>query len=137
LAQFKARLSGREEVPPKITDATGTATLWVNDEQTQLHFRLVIRDIEKMIAAHIHVGQPGENGPIVAFLFGPSMHGISVERGVVEGTITRDNLVGPLEGQRLSVLIREMRNGNAYVNAHTEQNPEGETRGQIFKTHRC
>ncbi len=47
------------------------------------------------------------------------------------GTITRENLVGPLQGHSLRTLIRQMRSGNAYVNVHTRQNPNGEMRGQI------
>jgi hypothetical protein len=32
---------------------------------------------------------------------------------------------------QLSDLIDAMNNGETYVNIHTEQNPNGETRGQI------
>jgi hypothetical protein len=41
------------------------------------------------------------------------------------------NLVGPLQGKQLSDLIALLQNGQAYVNVHTEQNPNGEIRGTI------
>ncbi|GAB7387332.1 hypothetical protein BSNK01_11680 [Bacillaceae bacterium] len=96
-----------------------------------LRFRLVVENIRNVVVAHIHLGPRNVNGPIVAFLFGPLREGVTVRRRTVTGTITRRNLVGPLAGRPLSVLLREMRRGNAYVNVHTVQNPNGEIRGQI------
>ncbi|MFC6226653.1 CHRD domain-containing protein [Paenibacillus allorhizosphaerae] len=130
---FKARLAGRNEVPPVRTIASGNAILQLNDNGTQLIFRLVVRNIQKVTQAHIHLGRIGQNGPVVAFLFGPSKFGISVRRGVVKGVLTRRDLVGPLQGKSLQDLIREFERGNAYVNVHTVQHPNGEMRGQVFK----
>lgn len=96
-----------------------------------LRFKLVVRNIRRMTQAHIHLGRPGENGPVVAWLFGPSRFGISVRRGVVRGTIRRSDLVGPMEGRTVRDLIREIERGNAYVNVHTTEHPAGEIRGQI------
>ena len=73
------------------------------------------------------------NGPIVVFLFGPSKFGISVRRGLIQGVLTSSDLVGPLAGRTIADLVREFRNGNAYVNVHTIQNPNGEIRGQVRK----
>ena len=41
-------------------------------------------------------------------------------------------LEGPLAGKQLSDLSIAMSNGTIYVNVHTEQNPNGEIRGQIM-----
>lgn len=38
---------------------------------------------------------------------------------------------GPIVGKSLSAMIKEIRSGNTYVNVHTNQNPNGEIRGQI------
>nr|WP_237691093.1 CHRD domain-containing protein [Paenibacillus caui] len=125
-------MNGRNEVPPVRTIATGNAILRLNRAGDRLSFRLVIRNINRVTQAHIHLGRRGENGPIVAFLFGPSKFGISVRRGVIRGTLTRNDLVGPLRGKTIRDLVREMERGNTYVNVHTVQNPDGEIRGQII-----
>ncbi|MBW7452640.1 CHRD domain-containing protein [Paenibacillus sepulcri] len=129
---FRAILKGRNEVPPVRTIATGNAVFQLNRTGDKLFFRLVIRNINRVTQAHIHLGQKGVNGPVVAFLFGPSKFGISVKRGVIRGTLTRNDLVGPLQGKTIRDLVRELERGNAYVNVHTIQNPDGEIRGQIF-----
>ncbi|MDQ0062185.1 hypothetical protein J2T14_004385 [Paenibacillus harenae] len=71
------------------------------------------------------------NGPVVVTLFGPNKFGISVRRGIVRGVLTAADLSGPLAGLTIADLITEFNNGNAYVNVHTVQNPNGEIRGQI------
>ncbi|RXZ77782.1 CHRD domain-containing protein [Paenibacillaceae bacterium] len=131
LRRFRAFLTGREEVPPVRTAATGTANFQLSPDGRQLRFRLVVRNIARVTQGHIHLGRRGQNGPIVAFLFGPSKFGISVRRGVVQGVLTNRDLVGPLQGKTLRDLIREFNNGNAYVNVHTIQRPDGEIRGQV------
>ncbi|MEK5234261.1 CHRD domain-containing protein [Paenibacillus sp. FSL L8-0470] len=129
---FRAFLNGRNEVPPVRTISTGNTVFQLNRAGDKLFFRLVIRNINRVTQAHIHLGRRNENGPIVAFLFGPSKFGISVRRGVIRGTLTRNDLIGPLDGKTIRDLVREFERGNAYVNVHTIQNPNGEIRGQVI-----
>jgi hypothetical protein len=136
MRRFKALLRGQNEVPPVRTIATGNAIFQLSSNRDQIFFLLVIRNIARVIQAHIHLGRRGQNGPVTAFLFGPSRFGISVRRGIVRGVLTNRNLIGPLEGMTIPDLIREINNGNAYVNVHTTQNPDGEIRGQIFRRRR-
>jgi hypothetical protein len=128
---FFARLKGSEEVPPVRTDAFGTAKFKVSKDERKMGYRLTVNDLSNFTEAHIHLGRRGVNGPVVVFLFGLIDPDISVNRGVVEGIITARDLVGPLEGKPLSVLIDLMSDGDTYVNVHTAQNPDGEIRGQI------
>jgi hypothetical protein len=77
---------------------------------------------------HIHYGIACENGPIIVTLFKydkPQNH-VS-ERG----TITAENLTGPLQGMQVSDLIDEFNEGTTYANIHTEKNPNSEIRGQV------
>jgi Predicted membrane protein len=97
----------------------------------RLRYRLVLENIRRVTEAHIHLGRPGQNGPIVAYLFGPNRRGISFGRGVITGVLSNRDLVGPLRGGTIRQLIREIERGNAYVNVHTRRNPDGEIRGQI------
>jgi len=140
---FVAHLSGSEEVPPNDSSATGQAVFRVDRSGDSLHYRLIASGIENVIAAHIHVGEAGENGPPVVFLFGPAAPGGGPSNGVLSsGTIEASDLIGPLAGEPLSVLLDAMAAGGTYVNVHTNDGidptdtgpgdiPGGEIRGQI------
>ena len=141
---FRAVLSGADEVPARDTLGRGFASFQLSPDGTELQYRLVVANIENVVAAHIHVGPEGVNGPVVAFLFGPAAPGEGrIQGGIAEGTITGANLTGPLAGEPLSTLVEAMEAGNTYVNVHTNDGvapidtgpgdfPGGEIRGQIF-----
>ncbi|WP_135304811.1 CHRD domain-containing protein [Haloarcula amylovorans] len=136
------RLSGAQERPDTVeTAAAGATLLGLNSDGTELHYSLLVADIDAATQAHIHLGAADKNGPPVAFLFGvqneqgafvgPLDSGISGSGVFGSGSITAENLVGPLAGESLDTLLSRLRDGTAYVNVHTEQNPAGEIRGQI------
>jgi hypothetical protein len=140
-ANFVTHLSGDQEVPPRNTSATGQAVFQLNE--SNLDFMLMVANIQNVVASHIHLGPQGSNGPVVAFLYGAVPPGGGRVQGVIgRGTITSADLVGPLAGQSLSVLVEALRTGGAYVNVHTNDGiaptdtgagdfPGGEIRGQI------
>jgi cell division septation protein DedD len=134
---FTASLSGENEVPPVTTDACGQAHFELSDhgEGPHLHYTLSVQDINNVVQAHIHVGGPNENGPIVAFLFKADEPTGCVNGVLAEGTLTAADLIGPLKGEELSALAAKMTAGKTYVNVHTTQHPAGEIRGQIHQTH--
>ena len=84
-------------------------------------------------AAHIHVGAPGQPGPIVAPL--PSSRSQRSRSGEVElqGRVRPSDLTGPLAGNWIG-FVAALRTGGLYVNLHTEAHPGGEIRGQIGST---
>ncbi|HYG56870.1 MAG TPA: CHRD domain-containing protein [Symbiobacteriaceae bacterium] len=130
--QFTAALSGAQEVPPVVSAGSGLAHLGFDSRFTRLRVLLTIANLRQVTAAHIHLGRPGQNGPIVLFLFGPSAPADFLNPTVItNATFTAANLTGPLEGQPLSQLGRHIMEGNAYVNVHTVAWPNGEVRGQI------
>lgn len=129
---FLAKLRGENEVPPVETDARGQAVFKLSRDQLRLKFRLDLFDIENVVVAHLHLGAKGTNGPVVAFLFGPITNPVSIECATFTGTITQEELVGPLAGQSLDDLVREIISGNIYINVHTVQYPNGEIRGQLY-----
>ena len=140
---YRTHLSGDEEVPPRDTHATGQANFWLNSDGTELTFMLIVANIENVVASHIHIGAPGVNGGVVAFLYPTMPPGGGPINGIIAtGTITDDSLIGTLAGQPLSALIDAIEAGNAYVNVHTNDGiapidtgpgdfPGGEVRGQI------
>jgi hypothetical protein len=136
-------LWGREEVPARPTRARGTAVFHFADDGASLAYKLIVANIENVVASHIHIGPAGENGLVVAFLFGNVPAGAGRVSGVLaESTLTAADLVGPLAGQPFSALMDAILAGNAYVNVHTNDGidptntgpgdfPGGEIRGQI------
>jgi hypothetical protein len=141
--KFKTHLTGDEENPPRPTRAQGEAHFTLSDDGTELHYKLIVANIDNVVASHIHLGPPGANGGIVVFLYGNAPAGGGRTQGVLaEGTITAASLINALAGHPLSDLVAEIEAGNAYVNVHTNDGvaptntgpgdfPGGEIRGQI------
>lgn len=128
---YDANLTGSMQVPPVTTNATGLAELEVNDDGDEISYDIQVEDIEGATQAHIHQGSEGENGDVVVSLFNSS-EPTDVNDGTLEdGDFTSEDFVGPLQGQNMSALVELMDNGQAYVNVHTEANPDGEIRGTI------
>jgi len=140
---FIAILTGDNEVPANDTLARGVAVFRLSDDGASLSYRLIVANIDNVVASHIHVAPAGVNGAVVAFLAGPFPAGGGRTDGVLaEGTITAASLVGPLAGQPFATLVAALNTGNAYVNVHTNDGvapvntgpgdfPGGEVRGQI------
>ena len=126
--KFMAELSSQEEVPPTDSQATGSAEFTPMGSDSVM-YNVNATNIEGVTVGHIHSGQRGENGPIVVTLFkyDSPMNEVLSE----SGSITANKLEGPMAGKQLSDLATAMGNGSTYVNIHTEQNPNGEIRGQI------
>jgi hypothetical protein len=128
-ARFRARLTGAEVVPPVTSDAHGTARFRLSQDGTQLRYRIRVRDIDKVTAAHLHLGPRGQNGPVVVELNIEQRPGRDRARG--RGTIQASDLQGPLQGEPLRDLIAALENGDVYVNVQTSVFPKGEVRGQL------
>jgi len=133
---FTAKLSGTNEIPPVATSALGISTFHVLPlrHQKVINYELHLKNIRGVTGAYIHIGKQGENGPIVAGLFNPSMSGppTGAINGLLSaGTLTSTQLTGPLAGKSVDNLLIIIRGGGAYVNVHTTQNQNGEVRGQI------
>jgi hypothetical protein len=124
---FTATLSGQNEVPPTQSQATGNAEFRPSGDS--VGYIVNASNIQNITAGHIHVGAPGENGPIVVTLF--NFSSAQDQYSANGATINASDLQGLLEGQQISDLVSMMKSGNTYVNIHTTQNPNGEIRGQI------
>jgi CHRD domain len=144
--KFSAKMTGDKEVPPVSTDTTGTIRVEANSQRQTLDYDLTLTNLNGVITgAHIHMGKPGVNGPIVADLNAPGLggaaaasssssssgEGTAMTSNSVSGTIRSTDLKGPLEGKQITDLVKLIEEGRAYTNVHTEQNPDGEIRGQL------
>jgi hypothetical protein len=135
---FTAHLSGINEVPAVNSKGAGQAIFKLNKDGTELHYKLIVANTKNITQAHIHCGEPGVNGPVVVFLFGLVPGGVNQNGVLAEGTITASSIIprtpsaACVEGlMTFEDLLDRMRNGGAYVNAHTLAFPGGEIRGQI------
>ncbi len=135
---FTAHLSGGNEVPPVDRNGQGQVIFKLSKDGTELHYKLIVANIENVTQAHIHCGNAGVNGPVVVFLFGFQAGGVT-ENGVLkEGVITSANIIARGSSAAcmgglatFANLLDKMRNGSAYVNVHTVAFPGGEIRGQV------
>ena len=139
---FTAQLNGDQEVPPRTTDATGQAAFQLRDE-TQLDFTLTAVNVKNVVAAHVHCAPAGENGAVGVTLFDPVIPGGgSVDVTSIRGTITAPDAENGCGWADFAAVLEAMRNGNTYVNVHTDDGvdpsdtgpgdfPGGEIRGQI------
>ncbi|SDY78099.1 CHRD domain-containing protein [Thermoactinomyces sp. DSM 45892] len=128
---FFAFLTGNQEVPKVITSALGVLTLNSNNDETGIDYTLLVYNMQKLIAAHLHLGPVGQNGPVVVPLASVNP-GLSLKQvGIISGVITADDLVGPLAGETIERLIQLIEVGEIYTNVHTENHPSGEIRGQV------
>jgi hypothetical protein len=128
-------LTGELEVPIRDTKAQGQAIFQLSKDGTSLSYKLITANIENVTQAHIHLGGPDVNGPVVVWLYPsapPAMLIPGRSDGVLaQGTITSASLVGQLAGMSLADLLAHLNAGTAYVNVHTSQYPPGEIRGNF------
>ena len=139
--QFRARLTGYQEVPAISTRGNGEFRARLRDNAT-IEFELRYADLEggNPSAAHIHLGQRGVNGGVVAFLCGgggkPACP--AANSGTVTGTITAGDIQAlPAQGiagpADFGEVVRALRAGVTYANVHNTAFPGGEIRGQIAR----
>lgn len=118
------------------TDASGRAMLAVNVEEGTVAYQLQIDRICNPTMAHVHLGGPDVDGPVVTWLYPEDAQEPRPIDGLFQGTlaagtITPDDYVGPLEGLSFEEAGAMLEEEGAYVNVHTEEHPGGEIRGQI------
>lgn len=129
--EFISSLQGQSEVPPVQTNATGTSQFELNDDGDEMSYDLEVQDLDGILFAHVHQGNDNENGPILVTLFNESEPTNEIDGELASGDFTADDFEGMLQGKSMTDLLNIINNGNAYVNVHTEANPQGGLRGTI------
>jgi len=124
---FTARLTGNNEVPPVNTPATGIARFELSSDGKVLNYRLSTTNLKGFKEAVICEKEPvffqGKTGETC---------GSVAQLSMGKGKIT-DGLMGQLEDNPVSYLVKDMRSGKTYVEVYTQQHrwPNGEISGQI------
>jgi hypothetical protein len=138
---FRAHLSGDNEIPAVDTNAQGQVVFQLNAAGDQLSFKLITANILDVAQAHIHCGGADVNGPVVAFLYPSGPPPVVIpgrSDGVLsEGVVTAAQVIPRPDSAEcpggladFDQLIEKMRAGETYTNVHTVVNPGGEIRGQ-------
>ena len=115
-----ASMTGGAEAPDRgDTDGRGAAT-FLFPGPSKVCFALLVSNVKKPNAAHIHRGARGVAGPVVVSLTPPR----SGAAGSVSGCVTA-----------AASLVSEIasRPGGFYANVHTGDFPGGAVRGQLHK----
>jgi hypothetical protein len=87
--------------------------------------------LDNIKSAHIHLGEFGQNGEIIASLL-KSSSPLNVQNGtLVEGQLTSADLAGSLKGKTINDLVNLFNNTKTFLNIQTKEYPNGEIRGQI------
>ncbi len=107
---FKAELSGKNEVPPNATNGKGQITATYDTAAKKLTWNGEYSGLTgPAIMAHFHgPAGPGKNAPVVVPITSP------------QGSAT-------VTAQQASQLLA----GQWYVNVHTDAHKDGEIRGQL------
>jgi hypothetical protein len=136
--EFHAKLTGYNENPAINTDGFATLKLRLDDATQTISFRLEYSGLTGAPgAAHIHLGQVHVNGGVMVFFCGGGGQPACppAAAGVVSGTITSANVIGPtaqgVAVGNITAVFNAIRSDAAYANMHTVAFPAGEIRGQI------
>ncbi|HEX9185370.1 MAG TPA: CHRD domain-containing protein [Burkholderiales bacterium] len=109
---IKVTLSGAEEVPPAKTEGSGSGSFRVAEDRTIIG-SVTTKGVAGT-AAHIHQGAKGKNGPVIVPL-----------------TKNGDTYSVP-EGRKLTeAQMTALKEGNLYVNVHSNKYKGGEVRAQL------
>jgi hypothetical protein len=139
---MRAKLTGFQESPPKLSPSTGTFQATVTG--STLSYKLTYSKLSSSaFMAHIHFAQPAVNGGIFLWLCGSATAPGPVGTPTCPpngGTVSRSGVtaadIQAVSAQNLSAgdfagALSIIRSGDAYVNIHTTLFPAGEIRGLV------
>jgi len=106
-------LSGSEEVPPVATAAWGYGIVTIGSDLS-VTGKITVAGLAP-VAAHIHLGKRGANGPVIVGLANMGDNVWAVPAGAA---LTLDQFLA-------------FKSGDLYVNFHTPANKGGEVRAQL------
>jgi hypothetical protein len=112
-ADVAVKLTGDQEVPAVTSTATGAGTIVIKNDKS-VSGSVKTSGIQGTMA-HIHLAEPGKNGPPIITL-----------------NKTADNTWSVPEGSKLTDdQYKSFKEGNLYVNVHSAEHKGGEIRTQL------
>ncbi len=116
-----ARIDVAQEIPaPMNASGNGLAIVALNYTMDTLFYHVQVEGLTGAIAgAHFHEGELGATGGVLIDLTG-DVEGNTITGFVTDAALSNANIVKFLSG-------------GIYINIHTDMNPSGEIRGQVYK----
>jgi hypothetical protein len=100
----------------------GVSTLWLNNTMDTLHYNVLFTGLtSNAAAAHFHNGEANMSGGVVKEL--------TPVNNMLSGVWTKYDATNPLT----PALVSELLKGSLYYVVHTDSNPGGEIRGQVYR----
>lgn len=126
------------------TTTTATLVTTFDEGMDFLQYTLSVKNGVNITQAHYHCAAAGENGPVVAFLFGFVANGVSVRSGKLSSgrlhnsdilsdvTDFKNTTVCGITIVNIASLYEAILQRRIYLNVHTILYPGGEVRGQVY-----
>ncbi|MGB3721638.1 MAG: CHRD domain-containing protein [Pacificimonas sp.] len=144
ILSYTSSLDGLQEVPPVVTDVTGSATLTVDTDTETLNFSLDVIGLtleqlnDGLVAGalgpiHFHDAVRGVNGPIVIpFPFDTGYSATETGFSLVINDYAFDDAIA-LSGamETFESFVAGLNDESYYINVHSDANGGGEIRGQL------
>ena len=108
----KVHLTGTEEVPPISTPAMGDGSFTIGSDGS-VKGSVTVSGMNA-VAAHLHQGAKGQNGPVIVPL-----------------SKSGDTFTAPAGAKLSDAQMAAYKAGNLYVNVHSPQHKGGEIRAQL------
>lgn len=131
-------LSNTNAIDPGIT---GYAKVLFSEDFSSIRVRLYVfnalNPMNRIVAAHFHVGAANVNGNVTAFIYGlpgqlpVNVNGFLTERIIRNADITPQTAEG-FRTNSVASIYEAARRGLIYINVHSEQIQPGAIRGQLF-----
>jgi hypothetical protein len=132
--QHKAVLTGYYQVPAVYTTGTGLAIVEGDDTTSEIKVTLSYSGLKGTAkAAHIHLGQAGVNGGVVAALCGDGKPACPAQATDLTITLKAADVkaVQGVEAAALDAVLDALTHDALYVRVQTDKFPDGEIRGQL------
>lgn len=106
----------------KASSAVGVSTLWLNQTMDTLRYNVYFKGLTSNAGAmHFHNGEANASGSVVK--------PIAFTGNTVTAIWTKYDATAPLT----NTIINQLIGGSLYINLHTDSNPGGEIRGQVYR----
>lgn len=136
---FTANLTPEQEMASSTSTGSGSGVFNVTSDTNLISYSVTVSNLTSPIsAAHLHCAPVGQTGQVIVPLMIASTTDTQTS-ATLSGSIMESDILPAAMScnpniKTLPQLIQAMREGQIYVNVHTQKYPMGEVRGQLTKS---